>query len=41
MYSGSGQFYENKTAYFGWPAGIEENNPQQIFQESHQRLPNG
>ena len=27
MYSGIGQFYGNKTAYFGWPAGTEENNP--------------
>ena len=27
MYSGSGQFYGNKTAYFGWPVGTEQNNP--------------
>ena len=28
MYSGRGELYGNKTAYFGWPAGTEENNPQ-------------
>ena len=27
MYSGRGQFYGNRTAYLGWPAGTEENNP--------------
>ena len=27
MYSGRGKFYGNKTAYFGWPAGTEKNNP--------------
>ena len=27
MYSGNGQHYGNKTAYFGWPAGTEENDP--------------
>ena len=27
MYSGYGQHYANKTAYFGWPAGTEENDP--------------
>ena len=27
MYSASGKFYGNKTAYFGWPAGMEKDNP--------------
>lgn len=27
MYSDHGRFYGNKTAYFGWPPGTEENNP--------------
>ena len=27
MYSGTGQYYGNKTEYFGWPPGVEENDP--------------
>ena len=27
VYSGNGQNYSNKTAYFGWPLGTEETNP--------------
>ena len=27
MYSGLGKYYGNRTAYFGWPAGMEDSNP--------------
>lgn len=27
MFSGMGHFYGNRTAYFGWPQGTEESNP--------------
>ena len=27
MFSGTGQHYGNRTAYFGWPSGMEQNNP--------------
>ena len=27
MYSGLGKYYGNRTAYFGWPVGMEESNP--------------
>ena len=27
MYSARGKLYGNKTAYFGWPAGMEKDNP--------------
>ena len=36
MRTGFGKYYGNKTAYFGWPAGIEKTNPKDV---THMHFP--